>query len=252
MDKDILVVMQEDIKRALTKDPAKIKWGMLIDTRKCVGCHACTVGCISENVLPPKVIYRPVFETEGGKFPKIKRDFIPRPCQQCDNPPCVSACPVKGKATFKDKNGVVMINYSKCIGCGQCVPACPYKARTLDQGDFHTALTPALQPYETRKFFEYGGEWKRTDFNQPSGNARKCHFCINRLAEGLLPMCVTTCIGRANYFGDINDPDSLIAKKIKEHKSKIVTMNKVVDSTPKTGKAEFGPSKTKPSVFYIL
>ncbi len=250
MDKDILIIMQEDVKRALLKDPSKVKWGMLIDLRKCVGCHACTVGCISENVLPPGVIYRPVFEVETGKFPKVKRDYIPRPCQQCDNPPCVSACPNKGKATFKDKNGIVMMNYSQCIGCGQCVSACPYKARYLDKGGFYTKDTPAIQPYETRKFFEYGGEWKRTDFNQPAGNARKCHFCINRLLEGLLPICVSTCIGRANYFGDLNDPNSLIVKKMKENK--ITTMTKVKDPTPKTGNADFGVSKTKPSVFYIL
>ncbi|MEF3254690.1 MAG: 4Fe-4S dicluster domain-containing protein [Deferribacterales bacterium] len=250
MDKDILLIMQEDIKRSLSKDPSKVKWGMLIDLRKCVGCHACTVGCISENVLPPQVIYRPVFETENGKYPNIKRNFIPRPCQQCDNPPCVAACPNKGKATFKDKNGVVVINYTKCIGCGQCVPACPYKARSMDKGKFYTENTPALQPYETRVSYEYGGEWKRENFNLPAGNARKCHFCVNRLAEGMLPMCVTTCIGRANYFGDLNDPESLIVKKMKENKT--VTMQKVTDDTPKTGNAVFGPSKTKPSVFYIL
>jgi len=250
MERDILLTMQDDLARALAKPSKDVKWAMLIDARKCVGCHACTVGCISENVLPPDVVYRPVFEMTSGKFPKVKMSFIPRPCQQCDAPPCVPVCPTKGLATYKSKeNGLVMLNAKECISCGLCVEACPYKARTMDGSNYYTENI-AVQPYETRKFSEYEGQWQRVKDGSPMGNVRKCSFCLHRVKDGMLPMCATTCIGRATYFGDINDPESLIYQVMKANKTE--TIKSVPDSKPKTGKAVFGASKTKPRVFYIL
>lgn len=254
MSQDILITLQEDLKRALTRDAAVRNWVMLIDTRKCVACHACTVGCISENGLPPKVLYRPVFENESGTYPNVTRTFVARPCQQCDNPPCVSVCPNKGKATFKATEGVqagiVAINYEKCIGCAACVKGCPYKARSMDTGAYYNDTAPAVQAYEKRNTFEYGKVWNRENSNLPVGVARKCSFCVHRLAEGGLPTCVTTCIGRATYFGDANDPDSVVAKLMKENKT--VTLKGVKDATPISGSAEFGASAAKPRVFYIV
>ncbi|GAB7028385.1 4Fe-4S dicluster domain-containing protein [Geotalea toluenoxydans] len=228
MEKDILIVMQEDLERALKKPAEERRWAMLLDLRKCVGCHACTIACVSENKLPPKLYYRPVFEYEQGKYPKVNRSYLPKPCMQCDNPPCVAACPVKGPdgATWKETkgigNGIVPVNYAKCIGCGKCVPACPYQARTMDDGSYHTAGTPQLQVYETLPSFEYGKKWPRKGKDQPIGNARKCHFCIHRLANGMLPQCITTCIGRVGYFGDESDPKSLIAQVKKGNKIQIL------------------------------
>jgi len=241
MDKDILITMQEDLERALQRPALERRWAMLLDLRKCVGCHACTIGCVSENKLPPKLYYRPVFEYEQGKYPKPTRTYLPRPCMQCDKPPCVTACPVKGPdgATWKETKGIgtgiVPVNYARCIGCGKCVPACPYQARTMDDGGFHTAGTPELQKYETLPSFEYGKKWPRSGKNQPIGNARKCHFCIHRLANGMLPMCITTCIGRAGYFGDESDSKSLIAQVKKANKIQIL----------KAGKG------TAPRVYYV-
>ncbi|MFZ5773887.1 MAG: 4Fe-4S dicluster domain-containing protein [Thermodesulfobacteriota bacterium] len=236
---DILVTMQEDLTRALAKQPEERRWAMLIDLRKCVGCHACTIGCVSENKLPPKMQYRPVHEYEQGKYPSVSRTFLPRPCMQCDKPPCVAACPAKGEATWKETKGIaagtVPIDYTKCIGCGKCVPACPYGARALDEGKFHTEGTPAIQKYETLPSFEYGKKWPRAGKNQPIGNARKCHFCVHRLANGMLPMCITTCIGRAGYFGDENDPKSLIAQVKKANAVQVL----------KAGKG------TAPRVYYV-
>lgn len=250
MEKDILLTMQEDLARALAKPSRTVRWAMLINTKKCVGCHACTVGCMSENVLPPEVMYRPVFEMTSGKFPKMKMDFVPRPCQQCDNPPCVPVCPTNGKATYKStENGLVMLDSKECISCGQCVEACPYKARTMDGSDYYTSNIK-VQAYEIRKFPEYNGKWQRTDGASPMGNVRKCSFCLHRLKDGMLPMCVTTCIGRATYFGDLNDKESLIAKLVKENRT--TTIKSIPDKTPKTGRAVFGESKTKPRVFYII
>ena len=228
MEKDILITMQEDLERALQKPAAERRWAMLLDLRKCVGCHACTVACVSENKLPPKLYYRPVLEFERGRYPRVSRSYLPKPCMQCDKPPCVPVCPVKGPdgATWKETEGVgagiVPVNYDRCIGCGRCVPACPYKARTMDGGAYHTARTPELQLYETLPSFEYGRRWPRADKKRPIGAVRKCHFCIHRLANGMLPQCISSCIGRAGYFGDENDPESLIARMKKSHRVQLL------------------------------
>jgi molybdopterin-containing oxidoreductase family iron-sulfur binding subunit len=209
---DILVRMQEDLRRALAKPIEQRHWRMVIDTRKCVGCHGCTVACIAENKLPRGVVYRPVMELQLGTYPNLATRFVPRPCMQCENPPCVPVCPVK--ATYKRPDSIVAVDYDKCIGCAYCVTACPYNARTRDLGENYTDDTPmdGKAPYETAPNFEYGKAWDRSNHKSPVGNVRKCQFCVHRLDEGLLPQCITTCIGRANYFGDVNDPDSLVSQ----------------------------------------
>jgi tetrathionate reductase subunit B len=275
--KDELAVIQEDIKRALKK--ANPRWGMLIDLRRCTSCKACTASCVAEQKSPPGIMYRPIYEEESGTFPQIKRRFTPRLCNQCDNPPCVAACPNKGegKATWKSTKGVsagiVMINYEQCIGCGRCVLGCPYKARNLDTGHFYTEGTPKVEDYEKAPTWEYGKKWPREKRQVPVGAARKCHFCLHRIKGGMLPACVSTCPCRANVFGDLDDADSLLYKTMKAHK---VTVLKSVKSTGQEkfvftslrgktaeeiarmvgypGKAPvFADSAaTKPRVFYIL
>jgi len=209
---NVLVRMQEDIKRALQKPVDQRRWVMVIDTRKCVGCHACTVSCVAENKLPPGVVYRPVLEHEFGTYPNVGKRFTPRPCMQCDNPPCVPVCPVN--ATWKRDDGVVAIDYDQCIGCRYCITACPYSARTFDTGHTYSQATVEQQEYELLANFEYGEQREREPDQSPVGNVRKCHFCLHRLEEGEVPACVSTCIGMANYFGDANDPDSLVAELI--------------------------------------
>ncbi|NOZ06744.1 MAG: 4Fe-4S dicluster domain-containing protein [Chloroflexi bacterium] len=208
----MLVRMQADLQRSLAKPPAERKWVMVIDLRKCVGCSACTVGCVAENHLPPGVVYRPVIDQEIGTFPNVRRRFMPRPCMQCDVPPCVQVCPVG--ATWKRSDGIVEIDYEQCIGCRYCITACPYSARTFDTGRYYEDGTPVVSDYEKLPAYEYGKEWPRGNGQSPVGNARKCQFCVHRLDVGMLPMCVTTCIGQANYFGDANDPDSIVASLI--------------------------------------
>jgi Fe-S-cluster-containing dehydrogenase component len=216
---DQLVRMQRDLKRAEGKKPADIQWIMVIDVAKCIGCHACTLGCVAENKLPPGVVYRPVIEEEVGKYPQVRRRYLPRPCMQCQNPPCTRVCPVS--ATYKNEQGVTVVNYDRCIGCRYCLVACPYSARTSDFGEWYTKKTPdlpgkilgrkaAAEGYETQPAAEYGKKWPVRGKGSPVGNARKCHFCLHRLAVGMLPACVTTCIGRATFFGDRNDPESLV------------------------------------------
>jgi Fe-S-cluster-containing dehydrogenase component len=220
---DYLIRMQRDLKRALAKKPGDVRWGMVIDISRCIGCSACTIGCVAENKLPPGVVYRPVVEQEVGEYPHVRQRFIPRPCVQCQNPPCVKVCPVT--ATYKNEQGVVVMNYTRCIGCRYCLVACPYTARTADFGEWYTAKTPDLQGklvgrktsaqgYEAHPATEYGEEWPERGHGSPVGNARKCHFCLHRLAVGMLPACVTTCVGRATIFGDRNDTESLVFEMI--------------------------------------
>ena len=246
-DEDVLIRMQRDLERALAKPIQQRRWGMVIDTRKCTGCSACTVGCSIENKLPPGVVYRPVIDSEIGTYPNVTRRFLPRPCMQCENPPCVAVCPVG--ATFKRLDGIVAIDYNACIGCRYCIPACPYQARTFDFGANWTdnaasgsAAALALDSgtsNERLPNFEYGAAWSRADGvfpTSPVGNARKCTFCAHRLERGLLPMCVTTCIGRATFFGDLNDETSLVAEL-------------AASTNMMRLKEELG---TEPKVFYLL
>ncbi len=208
---------------------------MVIDLRKCTGCGACTVSCIAENHLPPGVVYRPVIEEEIGTYPNVSMRSIPRPCMQCETAPCVPVCPVK--ATWIREDGIVDMDYDQCIGCRYCMTACPYHARTFDFGYNYTDGTPEeKQPYETVGNFEYGKRWDRAGTHaSPIGNVRKCHFCTHKLDAGMLPSCVTTCIGYATYFGDANDPNSLVSELIsKPNKMRL--------------KEEMG---TRPRVYYL-
>ncbi|MCL6498444.1 MAG: 4Fe-4S dicluster domain-containing protein [Firmicutes bacterium] len=241
---DILLRMQADVRRALEKPGHLRRWTMAIDLRRCIGCHACTIACVAENKLPPGVVYRPVLEEEIGSYPNVSRRFVPRPCMQCESPPCVPVCPVG--ATYRRPDGIVAMNYDQCIGCRYCITACPYGARTFDFGRTYTESTPDGVPalvgragaegYERAAAHEYKQRRVRRGDASPVGNVRKCHFCIHRIEAGLLPACVTTCIGRATFFGDASDPDSLIAQVIA--RPNVIRL-----------KEELG---TKPRVYYLM
>ncbi|PTW62075.1 tetrathionate reductase subunit B [Breoghania corrubedonensis] len=158
--------------------------GMVVDLRKCIGCQACTVACIMENDVPEGAFrtHVSVYEiVREGKDPAMA--MLPRLCNHCDEPACVPVCPVG--ATFKQEGtGEVLVDASRCVGCGYCVQACPYDARFI---------------------------------NEETQVADKCTFCFHRTSAGLLPACVETCVGGARNFGDLNDPDSVVSKLLAEN-----------------------------------
>ncbi|HHN64777.1 MAG TPA: 4Fe-4S dicluster domain-containing protein [Nitrospirae bacterium] len=215
-----IVRMHEDLQRALKKPVEKRSWGMVIDVRRCVGDHACTVACMAENVCPPGTSYRWVFESEYKNYPELDRFFMPGNCQHCDNPPCMKAANSHRKgAIVKRPDGIVVFNYDRLAGSSSArraaKKACPYYAIVDDNGGYYTEDTPKLEPYETRVFYEYDRKLSR---KKTKGTIRKCHFCVHRLESGMLPACVSTCIGRAMYFGDLSDPGSLVSELVKKEK----------------------------------
>jgi len=150
------------------------RYGMVIDLKKCVGCHACTVACNTEWNVPPGYARTVVGGTGAvGKFPNVAASVFVAQCNHCDDPACVKPCPTA--ATFKAADGIVHIDKDLCIGCGFCVEACPYDARHID---------PVTNKVD------------------------KCDFCTDRLARGQLPACVETCTAHAKFFGDLEDRSS--------------------------------------------
>ena len=156
------------------------QYGMVIDVRRCIGCHACTVACKSEFDLPLGVNRCWVEYVEKGEYPDVGRSFLPRLCNHCSEPSCVYVCPTN--ATYKrEQDGIVIVDQGLCIGCKYCIQACPYGARYQD---------PIM------------------------GWIDKCDFCIHRVSQGVEPSCVSTCVGGARIFGDLADPDSEVSKLI--------------------------------------
>ena len=182
------------------------RYGMLIDMSKCVGCMACTIACKVENGTGPGIFWNIVKDQEFGEYPNVKRIFLPIQCAHCDEPPCVDVCP--SGASYKRDDGIVLVDYDKCVGCGYCVEACPYGIRYLNKnkgGYFGSSLTP----YEEAMYADH-----------QIGVAEKCTFCVHRIEKGKLPLCVETCIGKARVFGDLDNPESQISQLIKLKKGK--------------------------------
>ena len=232
-----IVRMHDDLKRALKKPLAKRSWAMVIDLRKCVGDRACMISCMAENVCPPKTSYIKVFETEVNNYPQTDRFFMHGLCQHCDNPPCLKAANkiIEG-AIHKRGDGIVTFDYKKLSNSSKAMEkaqkACPYYSIVKDNGSFFTQNTPVFEPYEKRVFYENNKKLTRKNTRYA---IRKCTFCQHRLENEMIPACVSTCMGRALYFGDMSDEKSLASELIKSQKT-----------------WRFQESlKTKPRVYYI-
>jgi len=220
----------------------KFHYGMVIDTRRCVGCKACVVACKAENKTPPGVAYTVVLDGALGNRPDDKPLFMTKPCFHCENPPCVDVCPVG--ATFKrSQDGIVVVDYDRCIGCRYCITGCPYGARYFDFGENYPAVAEGT-PYAGVPSPEYNQFRTRQAGESPIGNVRKCTFCVHlqdeqgryNKAEGRWPACAKTCTGHAIHFGDFNDPESEVSRLLRERQAVRL-------------KEELG---TNPNVYYLL
>lgn len=181
--------------------------GMLIDQKRCIGCQGCVVSCKMQNKIPEGMYWNRVI-VEGsdtidgavGTYPDLSRTYTPIACQHCENPACQRVCPTG--ATYKDDKGRVQIDYDKCIGCRMCMAACPYNARSFN--------------WEEPKYDTDSNYGDKDVVIRSKGVAEKCTFCKERTDKGQEPMCVQNCPYDARIFGDLDDPNSEISKKIKE------------------------------------
>lgn len=166
------------------------RWVMVIDLSKCRNARKCVEACQGAHHLRPYEYHiNTLVMQESVNTPKY---FMPKPCQHCDNPPCVSVCPVD--ATYKRQDGIVLIDNERCIGCRFCMAACPYSARM-----FHWQ-EPLAAEADKDKVYDV-----ELNVPQRKGTISKCLFSADRLREGILPYCVTACPNGVFYFGDENE-----------------------------------------------
>ena len=204
-------------------------YGMAIDTKRCVGCNACTVACKVANNVPANIFWTRALtdggdaaDTPAGTFPNISMSYLSLGCQHCENPACVKVCPVG--ATYRDpETGVVRQDYDKCIGCRMCMSACPYTGvRSFNWEE------PA-----------YGVDYALGDADAPTHQkhtVEKCTFCYQRTSQGEVPACMDLCPARARHWGDLDDPQSEV--------SQLIASRAYKQLLPEMG--------TKPSVYFLV
>jgi tetrathionate reductase subunit B len=165
---------------------AEKKFGMVVDLSTCIGCNACAVACKQENEVPISKFNTWIeswdVQMNDGS---VRRAQLPKLCNHCEDPACARVCPTK--ATHVTEEGVVLVEQDRCIGCKYCMEACPYGVRWVDEDD---------------------------------GGVRKCSFCYHRTSNGMQPACVSTCVTKSRLFGDLNDPESAVSKKLASAKAK--------------------------------
>ena len=175
------------------------RYGLLIDPSRCTGCSACSIACSQHNNLSLELDYNRLEFLERGTYPNVKMEIIPLQCMHCDNPPCATVCPTR--ATYKREDGIVSVDESKCIGCKYCMTACPYDARVINDNRI----------------------------------PEKCRWCPEILTQGGQPACSSTCMNEVRLFGDLDDPNSEINKKMAKHD--------LYQLVPEKG--------TKPRIYYV-
>ena len=158
------------------------RYGMLIDTSKCVGCYACRVSCQRQNGLIPTEDFIHYVDLENGTYPNVSIEHVPIQCMHCEDAPCQTVCPTG--ATYTTDDGVVRVDQDKCIGCKYCMAVCPYQARVI---------------------------------NEETGTVDKCRLCASDFTDGTPNCsCVSACLTDARMVGDLDDPNSEISKAIVE------------------------------------
>jgi molybdopterin-containing oxidoreductase family iron-sulfur binding subunit len=212
-----------------------VQFAYALDISRCIGCRRCVYACVEENnqSRDPQVHWIRVYAMEKEKgvdfqhanpyydppqVPEEGRFYVPVQCQQCENPPCTKVCPVG--ATWKEKDGIVVIDYDWCIGCRYCMAACPYGARHFNWAE------PTLPKAELNPNTHALGNRPR-----PKGVVEKCTFCIQRTRAGRYPACVEACPVGARKFGNLLDPQSEI-RYIIEHK-RVLVLKEDLNTVPR-------------------
>ncbi len=188
-------------------------YGYALSISKCKGIRRCVDACVAENnqSRDTQIQYIRVLEMEQGHMnlhhsdhyydaetvPRPGKFYMPIQCMQCENPPCVKACPIE--ATWKEPDGITVIDYNWCIGCRYCMAACPYWARRFNWN------APEVPAEELNPRMHYLGNRPRA-----IGVVEKCTFCVQRTRKGLLPVCLEACPTGARIFGNLLDPESEI------------------------------------------
>ncbi|MBW6534957.1 MAG: 4Fe-4S dicluster domain-containing protein [Mariniphaga sp.] len=240
---DIIRSLEEKYKEKYDKEfhvsakPAMegVLFGYALDLSKCIGCRKCVYACSEENnqSREPQIQWIQVLQMEKEKgidfahsnihynpekVPEEGYFYVPVQCQQCENPPCVKVCPVK--ATWKEPDGITVVDYNWCIGCRYCMAACPYGARHFNWGE------PNVPAEEINTNMHYLGNRPRM-----KGVVEKCTFCIQRSREGKYPACVEICPVGARKFGNLLDPNSEI-RYILENK-RVLVLKQELNTQPK-------------------
>ncbi len=185
---------------------AAVRWGMLIDSTKCTtGCTDCVQACNTENGLSGKsgpTDPQWIRKIEIKEVKTGKTQSLPMMCQHCAEPPCVDVCPTG--ASFKRADGIVLVDRHSCIGCRYCVMACPYKARSFVHEPLHQ---------------------QKPDVPRGKGTVEGCTLCVHKVDRGESPACVSACASAGHHamlFGNLNDPDSEIARRVASYASRQV------------------------------
>ena len=201
-----------------------VQWGYALNLSYCIGCRRCEFACASENNTSrdPEIHYIRVLEMEKGSLDVERSDvnydgevpipgkyYMPVQCHQCRNPPCVRACPVR--ATWKEDDGIIVVDYNWCIGCRYCEAACPYFARRFNWAE------PQIPASEINPDQAYLSNRIR-----PVGVVEKCTFCLQRTRNGRYPACLEACPTGSRKFGNLLDPNSEVRQVIETKRTYVL------------------------------